>query len=169
MTIGIVCTDRQTCVQHQHTAVRPWRKQASLIRRWFEARVVFLQCDINILQRLGRLARGSHGEAEPVRLADIVVWVLAENYDLDILKRCVLGPAESEPVSLSVHSLTLETENHGNHPHQCMHVLPPFTLSTFPWCPSSEIKREREEARNKSHSPSPCLKANHFNKKTHQL
>lgn len=119
MTGGLVCTHGQACVQHQHAAVRPGREQASPVRRWFEARVVLLQRDINVLQRRGRLTRGPHGEAEPMRLADVVVWVLAENYDLDILKRCVLGPAGGEPVPLSVDSLTPAIGNHGIHPHQC--------------------------------------------------
>lgn len=85
MTVGLVCTHCQACVQHQHTTFGPWRKQATLFRWWFEARVIILQRDINVLQGRGRLARGPHREAESMRLADIVVWVLAENDDLDIL------------------------------------------------------------------------------------
>ena len=26
MTVGLVCTHRQACVQHQHTTFGPWRK-----------------------------------------------------------------------------------------------------------------------------------------------
>lgn len=117
MTIGIARPHRQACVQHQHAVVRPRRKQAAPIGWCLEARVVLLQRDINILQRRGRLARGPHGEAEAVRLAETVIRVLAENDDLDILKRRVLGPAGGETVPLSVDSLTLATEMHDIHPH----------------------------------------------------
>lgn len=108
MAVGKARTHRQACVQHQHAAVCPGRQQAPPLRRWFETRVILFQRNIDILQRRGRLARGPNGEAESVRLAETVVWVLAKDDDLDVLKRCMLGPAESEIVPLSVNCTTLE-------------------------------------------------------------
>lgn len=64
-----------------------------------ESRIVLHEAFVHIFEgRRGR--RGcAHGEAEAVGLIVVMVGVLAKDYDLDGVERCVLRPAKSVSIN----------------------------------------------------------------------
>ena len=92
MTKGFMSPNSQTCVQKQDTTICPRSKESTFVWRRLKSGVVFLESDIDVLQRRGRWRWRTDGEAETMRLVVVVVWVLAENDSLDGGEGCVSGP-----------------------------------------------------------------------------
>lgn len=90
--IGFASPHGQHRVDHEDTAVSPGRQQTPVIWRGFERGVVFLQCDVDVLQGWGCTGRGSHGEAEAVGLIGAVVGILAQDDCLDSVEGGVARP-----------------------------------------------------------------------------
>lgn len=87
-----MCAHGQAGVEQQHAAVRPRREEAGVVWRSTEIWVVVLDAGEDVLEG-GRRSRGwANGEAETVRLADVVVGVLAEDHRFDGVEGCVLRP-----------------------------------------------------------------------------
>ena len=90
--VRIVRADSQGGVKEQHATVRPRREQAGVVGWGSEGREVVLQTGEDVLQR-GRGNRGrADGEAQAVRLIDIVVGVLADDHRFDSVEGCMSRP-----------------------------------------------------------------------------
>lgn len=89
MAVRLVRPHRQARVEKQHAAVGPRRQEAAVVGRGFEVGVVLFQRNVHVLERGRGGGRGADGEAQAVRLVDVMVWVLAENDGLDGRERRV--------------------------------------------------------------------------------
>jgi len=92
MTVGLVCLDRKAGVQQQHSVIRPWCEQTSILRRRLECWIVLFQGGIYVLEGRWCRSRWTDGKAQPVRLVVVVVRVLAKDDSFDGAERRVTRP-----------------------------------------------------------------------------
>lgn len=79
VTVGLMGSNRKTSIEEQYAAVRPRGKKPTSIRRFFEVWVVFFQGDVYVLEGWRCRDGWADGEAEPVRLIDIVIGILTND------------------------------------------------------------------------------------------
>lgn len=92
MTIGLVCPYRETGIQEQDAAIRPRCEKPAVVGWGRECGVVFLQRNIDVLERRRCGRRRADGEAETVGLVEIVIGVLAEDDGFDGVEGRVARP-----------------------------------------------------------------------------
>lgn len=81
--------NREAGVQHKHAVVGPGRQQPTFIWRRGEVWVVVLEALVDVDQRWGCWCGWADGEREAVGLVQVMIGVLAYDYCLDGVERCV--------------------------------------------------------------------------------
>ena len=89
MRVGLALSHRQTCVEQQNATISPWRQQATLVRRSFVIRVLFLESFVDVLEGRRSGVGWTDGEAEAVGLVGAVVGILACDDNFDGVEGCV--------------------------------------------------------------------------------
>lgn len=92
MAIGIMGAHGQACVEQENTPISPRRKQTTTVGRRYEVGVVDGEGLVHVLEGWRGDSRWPNGEGEAMSLAVVVVWVLANDYNLDFMERRVTRP-----------------------------------------------------------------------------
>ncbi len=96
VAVRLVRSNRQTCVQQQHTTISPRREKSTVLWRWLECRIIFADRNIDVFQGWWSRRRGADGEAEAVSLVDVVIGVLAQDDGFDRVERSMPGPESQQ-------------------------------------------------------------------------
>jgi len=92
MAIRLVRADRETGVEHEHTAIGPEGKETAIFGGRGEVGIVFFDGGVDVFKGGGRGGGGADGEAEAMGLVEVVVGVLAEDDGFDGGEGGVAGP-----------------------------------------------------------------------------
>ena len=85
VTICLMCTNRQACIEQQHAAFRPRREQTTLIRRRLEGWIIILNALVDVCQRRGGGRWRTHRECQSMSLIVIVVGILTDHNSLHFM------------------------------------------------------------------------------------
>ena len=89
VAIRLVCAYCKTGVQEQHAAIGPRCQETAILGWRREGRVILLQGNVDVLERRGRGGRRADGEAETMRLVQVVIGVLADDDGFDGVEGCM--------------------------------------------------------------------------------
>jgi hypothetical protein len=89
MTISLMCSHCQACVEHQDATICPWSEKTTFVSRLLKLRVVLLERFIDVDEGWWSRCWWADREAETVGLIVVVIWVLTEYHGLDCAEWCM--------------------------------------------------------------------------------
>lgn len=93
MRVGFALANGEACVEQEHATISPWGQQSSFVRWRLERLGIFgFQQFVDVGERRRSRRGRADGEAQAMGLVGTVIRVLAEDDDLDCVKRSMFGP-----------------------------------------------------------------------------